>query len=109
MSRYRNVTIWARVQGASGANVVALVPAGDAFRNCPLDSCCIVSVCCHIIERAAAGNCRGTVRTMQERHGLSAGHGSIGRKGRGAGAARNAFFNRPQDGIVIYAVSLHIG
>ena len=26
MSRYRNVTIWARVQGASGANVVALVP-----------------------------------------------------------------------------------
>ena len=26
ISRYRNVTIWARVQGAAGANVVALVP-----------------------------------------------------------------------------------
>ena len=49
----------------------------NILRNRPLDSRRIVSVCRYVGKRAAAGNGRGAVRTVQERYGLAAGNGCV--------------------------------
>ena len=67
----------------------------------PFYSICVISRLRHVRKRNASRDGRRTIRAVQERHGLCAVDDCVGAERCAACAGRNAFFQRPQNCIIV--------
>ena len=75
----------------------------------PFYSICVISRLRHVRKHGASCNGRRTIRAVQERHSLCAVDDRIGAECGAGCAGRNAFFQRPQNRVIVIRAGRDVG